>query len=146
MASFGSKDVIIALENAYKKLPLLPKSITDFIVRIIAWVALVLGVIGLIRSIQAFSFVSYTFLGVLSSAGQQIIAVLIALAISVLLLFAFRPLREHLYKGWRFVFWAVMLRLVLALLYFDMSGVLIALIGFYLLFQVIEHFKKGEHV
>ena len=144
MASFGSKDVIVSFENAYKKLPLLPKSITDFIVRIIAWVVLMLGLIGLIRSFQAFNLVSYTFIGVL--VGKYLIAILISLMISVLLLFAFKPLREHSMKGWKFVFWAIMLRLVLALLYFDMSGILIALIGFYFLFQVKEHFRKGEHV
>jgi hypothetical protein len=120
----------------FKSLPHLPKGVTEFLVKIIPWLAL-LGFFGSLIVI----------LGALPAAAFGSIYWVISLvvnAITAYLLFSsFTPLKNRELKGWIYLFWIQVMGLVGNLVgllvgsYSSVIGVAIGfLIGMYLLFEI----------
>ena len=142
-----------SLDKFFIKLPHLPKKIRLLINRIVPFVALLFGLVGLIASVLAGSFV---LLGLL--AGEWVFLAEnsfnfgLTLLSALLLLKAFKPLRAGNAVGWIYLFWAELLEVVnlitRAINREDnlLLGLAVILISFYLLFEIGQFYvyKKEE--
>ncbi len=146
MAKTDANQIVNTVEEWYSKLPPLPKSWTDVIVKITPWIALVFGALGVLGSIAAFGVLTVlapfvAIGGGIGTAANGVIGSLLALVSSGLLLAAFPGTRARKMSGWRFLFWSEVVSLISAVIYFSVGGVTGALIGFYILFQIKSHYK-----
>lgn len=147
LAQNNSVDQLISqMEEWFSKLPSLPSSWREVIVTITPWLALIFGIIGVLGSLAAVGVL--TFLApfmVLGSgigvASGGIIGALLALVASVLLVLAFPGTRNRKMSGWRLLFSSEAVSFVSGIVAFSAAGVVGALIGFYILFQIKSHYK-----
>lgn len=145
MAS-SSQSIISSVEDLFKKLPNLPKNITDVIVTITPWIALIFGILGVLGGIAGLGILTafspvLVLGGSASSAGMGIISVILGLASSVLLLMAFPGTKTRKLKGWNWLFWSEAVNTVAAAIAFSVGGIVFALIGFYIIFQIKSYYK-----
>ncbi len=150
MSHHNSNDYVHTMEQWFAKAPALPKNARDILVKVMPWIALIFGVLGILGAIGGMGLLAATSpLAVMggadtvSSYGTGFIASLIWLGSSVLLLAAYPGLKSHSYKGWKLLFWSEVLSLVGAIVSISsiLSGLIGALIGFYILFQIKSHYK-----
>ena len=124
----------------------LPKNIREFLVKYIPWINVVILVIlapgillalGIGTATLPFSGIA----GVDSATGLTI--TLLALVIQVVLMIAALPgLFNRKISGWNLSFYAVIFNLAYSLLNFQiLNGLLGALIGAYVLFQIKSYYK-----
>lgn len=137
---------IDVIGDHFKKLPELPKDVRDFLVLAVPWVALIGGIIGVAVTLVGFGV--FTFLAPLAflsgagaDAGQGILAVLLGLVASILMLMAFPGLSKHKATGWRYIFYSEVVYLLGQILSISLGGIVMALIGFYLLYQIRAYYK-----
>lgn len=130
----------------FKKLPQLPKDVRDILVSIVPWIALIGGIIGVAVTLVGFGV--FTFLAPLAflsgggtDAGQGIIAVLLSLIASALLLVAFPGLSKLKTSGWRYLYYSEVVYLLGQVLSISLGGIIMSLIGFYLLYQIRAYYK-----
>ncbi len=138
--------IITSVEQVYAKLPSLPKNITEFIVMITPWLALIFGILGILSSLSAFgvSVVASPLVamgGGFNAATGLIVATIIGLVASVLELIAFPGLLNRKMSGWTLLFWVEVLGIVSAVIILSGFGVIMALIWFYFLFQIKSYYK-----
>ena len=147
MASNNSANQIInTVEEWYSKLPPLPRSWTEVIVKITPWIALVFGILGVLGSIAAFGILTVlspfvALGGGVGAATNGVIGSLLALVSSGLLLAAFPGTRAGKMSGWNMLFYSEVVSLVSSVVFFSVGGVVGALIGFYILFQIKTHYR-----
>lgn len=146
MKQSSTDKVISTAEEWFTKLPALPKDARALIVKITPWVALIFGILGIIGGVGALGILGGASPFVIAGGGMQslgggMLAVIIGIISSVLLLAAFPGTRAHKEKGWKLLFWSEAVSTVGALLAISLFGVLIALIGFYLIFQIKSYYK-----
>lgn len=129
----------------FNSLPALPKGGREFFVMILPWVALILGALGVLRTISSFGLFSYfspyMALGGVDAVGRGMIIVILGLVSSVLLLMAFPGLNAKKSKGWKLIYYSEIVSLVSSIVIFSLGGILITLIGFYILYQVKSYYK-----
>lgn len=124
----------------------LPKNIREFLVKYIPWINVVILVIlapgillalGIGTAALPFSGIS----GIDSATGLSI--TLLALIIQVVLMIAALPgLFNRKINGWNLSFYAVIFNFAYSLLNFQIvSGLIGALIGAYILFQIKSYYK-----
>lgn len=143
-----STDIVAILEPYFAKAPALPKNAKEMLVKVLPWIALVFGLLGILGSISglglltAFSPVAI-FGGAegMASYGTGFIAAIFWLVSSALMLAAFTGLNGHKLQGWTLLFWSEVASAVGALLSFSLGGVLGVVIGVYLLYQVKSFYK-----
>jgi hypothetical protein len=138
--------LIKSMEEWYSKLPPLPKSWRDVIVAITPWLALVFGVLGVLGSLAAIGIL--TFLapfvvlgGGIGVASGGIIGSILALVASALLVLAFPGTNARRMSGWNMLFYSEAVSVVSSVVAFSVGGVVVALIGFYILFQIKSHYR-----
>lgn len=147
MASNNSANQIInTVGDWYSKLPPLPRSWTDVIVKITPWIALVFGIIGVLGSIAAFGTLTVlapfvALGGGVGAATNGVIGSFLALVSSGLLLAAFPGTKAKKISGWNLLFYSEAVNLVSAVVFFSMGGIVGTLVGFYILFQIKGHYK-----
>lgn len=132
--------------DMFAKLPALPQGGRDLLVTVAPWFALVFGVLGVLAGLAALGVMAaFSPLAVVgggtSAVGQGLLFGLIGLVGSVLLLVAFPGLRARRASGWMFLFWSEVVSLVSAVLALSPVGVLMAAVGFYLLYQIRSYYK-----
>jgi hypothetical protein len=129
MSSTSTNDVIDTVGQWFDKFPALPKNWREFLVRIIPYLALIFGLLGIIS--------------ILSWHGYGILAVLIYLIASILLLASYPGVSKRKYKGWKLLFLSEVVNLIggLVSLVSILWVIIGALIGFYLLFQIRSYYK-----
>ena len=131
----------------FMKLPSLPKGGRDVLVMVAPWFALIFGILGVLASLGGLGILSVLspmmLLGAgLSSTTGSLLSVAIALVSSVLMLVAFPGLKSRKMQGWNLLFWSEVVAFVSSLVAFAfVSGVIGALIGFYLLYQIRSNYK-----
>lgn len=145
MAS-NSQSIITTVEDLFKKLPNLPKNVQEVIVTITPWIALIFGILGVLGGIAGLGILTafspvLVLGGSTSSAGMGIVSVVLGLVSSVLLLLAFPGTKARKLKGWNWLFWSEAVSLVSTVIAFSVGGVVFALIGFYLIFQIKSYYK-----
>ncbi len=132
------------LAPIFAKFSHLPEGGRQTLAKIIPWLALVFGVLGLLGIISAgslMSYLSFSFIGMGMLQISMFISLLAGLIASVLEILAFKPLQSRRKKGWNFLFYAIVLTTVATLLtllfgYSDIGSLVGSLIGFWLLFEV----------
>ncbi|OGH18485.1 MAG: hypothetical protein A2868_00845 [Candidatus Levybacteria bacterium RIFCSPHIGHO2_01_FULL_40_15b] len=147
MAQNNSVDQSISqMEEWFSKLPPLPRNWRDVIVNITPWLALIFGIIGVLGSLAAVGVL--TFLapfvvlgGGIGVASGGIIGALLALVASVLLVLAFVGTRDRKMSGWKLLFFSEAISFVSGVVAFSAAGIIGALIGFYILFQIRSLYK-----
>ena len=135
------------MEEWFMKLPSLPKGGRDALVMVAPWFALIFGVLGVLAGLGGLGILSVLspmmLLGSgLSATTGSLLSVAIALVGSVLMLVAFPGLKAKKMQGWNFLFWSEVVALVSSLVALSfVGGVIGAVIGFYLLYQVKSYYK-----
>jgi hypothetical protein len=129
------------MEEWFMKLPPLPQQARDTLVSIMPWIVLIFGILGVIGGIAGLGLVStlspllLISEGMLFSGGTFIVAVL-GIVSAVLLLIAYPDIKARKQKGWNLLFWSEIVSVVGAVLSWSPFGVLMTLVGLYLLFQI----------
>ncbi len=123
----------------FAKFPPLPKAVRLFIIKIMPFIAIAFGLMGILSSLDDFGGTR------LYGYGQDFFITFFSLAASLLLLFAIPGLKERKIRGWKLLFWSEVINLLLEIVAVYQSSILLALIGaiicFYLLFQIRPYYK-----
>lgn len=148
MSQHKSNDIVAVLEPHFAKAPALPKNAKEVIVKVLPWIALIFGILGVLGSIAGLGLLTaFSPLALFGGAegvasyGSGFIASLFWLVSSALLLAAYPGLQGHKIKGWNLMFYSEIASAIGAVLSLSLGGVLGVLIGIYLLFQVKSHYK-----
>lgn len=147
--SLGSQAA--ALENAlaplFAKLPHLPHNVRQTLVSIAPWLALIFGVLGLFTVLSALAMIPVLLsmpFGAAAMGGSYLpifIGLILGAVAAVLDLLAWKPLTAHKKKGWNLLYYGNILSVVSSVInmafgYSGFGGLIGALIGFWLLFEV----------
>ncbi len=100
-----------------RTLPAMPFNVKDGFVQVMPWLALINGVLGIVRLLKVYSDSYAISVGVTTDATFSLLATAVT---SVLSLMAFTSLRANRRRGWNFLYYAVLISTVLNVL----SGVL----------------------
>jgi hypothetical protein len=131
------------------KLPSLPPAIKESTAKILPWIFIVFGVLGVLALLSAylsFSFVSMLAMGMGQVLGLSIPAVgfimiyLVTPAIQILSIAGGYLLLKKQFRGWQFTVFATLLSLISHLLYLSPFGLIVDVLFLYLLFQVRERY------
>lgn len=146
----NSTDTIVdMLEQFFAKAPALPANAKETIVKITPIIALVFGILGVLSSLgglgvlTAFSpLAGFGGASGMSYYGTGFFSALLWLASSVLMIVAYPGAQARKKDGWNKLFWSEVISVVSSLVSFSFfSGLIGALIGFYILFQIKSHYK-----
>jgi len=135
------------MEDWFSKLPSLPKSATDVLVKIAPWLSLIFGILGVLGALAATGFLAALSPLVMLGGGfgvavGGVVGGLLALVSSVLMIMAFPGLRDRKMAGWKWSFYSELVSVVASLISLNLVGAVIgALIGFYILFQIKSYYK-----
>lgn len=145
MANSTANDIITMAEGWFSKAPSLPPNAKEILVKIMPWIALIFGALGLFGGIAGLglltAFLPAAALGGVPDYGGGYIAAGFMIASSVLMLMAYPGLQARKMRGWTLLFWSEVLSLVFSVISLALLSVVWALIGFYLLFQIKPHYK-----
>lgn len=146
MPTKSSKDWTSMMEDWFMKLPAIPKGGKDAIVAITPWIALIFGILGIVAGLAGFGILTALspFVALssgLAGAGGSIIGALLGLIASVLLLMGFPGTKARKMGGWKMIFYSEVVNTVSAVVSLSLTGVIVALIGFYLLYQIKSYYK-----
>lgn len=128
----------------FAKFPHIPENGRKTLADIAPWLALIFGVLGLLGIVSAgslMSYLSFSFIGMGMIQITMFISLLAGLIACILEILAFKPLKAMKKKGWDLLFYATVLTTattILSLLfgYSEIGGLVGALIGLWLLFEV----------
>lgn len=141
--------IVHTFEGWFAKAPALPKDARQVIVNITPWIALIFGILGILGAISGLGLLAGTsplaaMNGAegLASYGNGALASLIWLVSSVLLLAAYPGTKAKKMGGWNLLFWSELVSVIGSFVALSfISGIIGALIGFYLLFQIKSFYK-----
>jgi len=142
----NSMDVVGMVEPLFASLPKLPKNARETLVKIAPWLALIFGVLGVLAGVAGFGILSF-FSPVAVATGVQgygfgFVSAIVLLVSSVMMLAAYPGLNKKSMSGWNLLFWSEVLNLAYGILSMSIvSGIIGALIGFYILFQIKSYYK-----
>lgn len=147
LMSAESLSLIHKIEEPFSTLPHLPQGITQFLLKIAPWLALLSGIIGLITGVALGVSIPVYFSQSLMLLVVTVLTVIITIVNSILLLHAFTPLKNRELKGWVFLFWSEVLGIIESILNVFHGGsavgtIIGALIILYALFE-IKPFYNG---
>src|SRR5690348_11164041 len=105
MAKQSQKEWMKMIEEWFGKLPALPKSATDVLVKITPWVALIFGILGVLGSLAGLGILTALSPFVLMGNGiggttTSLITAVLSLVSSALLLAAFPGTKGLKAQGW----------------------------------------------
>lgn len=146
MAKTSIDSVVDSVGNLFDKLPALPKDARDIIVKITPWIALIFGVLGILGALAGFGILTvFSPLAMMGggagAVGAGIISAILWLISSALLLAAFPGTRNHKAQGWNFLFYSEVVSLVANVISVSFTGIIFAVIAFYLIFQIRSYYK-----
>lgn len=152
-ANYKVATLIGSLDKFFFKLPHLPKKIRLIINKIVPYLALVIGIIGLIVTVLSGAFLILSLLAFDTRTFLEIGgSFLLVLFNTLFLLKAFKPLRAGDAIGWIYLFWANILGAINSLINVinGESGIILTILGvplgFYLLFEIGQFYvyKKDQ--
>lgn len=137
--------VVSMLEDLFGKLPALPSSAVDVLVKITPWLALIFGVLGVLGALAGLgiltAFAPFAIAGGVGSYGLGFVAAAGLGISSVMMLLAFSGLRAQKAGGWSLLFWSEVVNIAASLIGISVGSIIGALIAFYLLFQIKTRYK-----
>ncbi len=141
-----SQGWIMTMEEWFTKLPPLPKGGKEGIVMITPWVALIFGILGVLGGLAGFGFLAAVSPLIamgngLNGAAGSLVGAALGLVASAMLLAAFPGTNKKQMRGWVLLFWSEAISVVAAAVSYSLTGILVSLIGFYLLFQIKSYYK-----
>ena len=138
-------DVQVMLGEWFDKLPALPANVKDVLVKIAPWISLIFGILGVVLGLLA--LVGSTLLTPLLAMGGMhtlttgFLGLILGIVSSALLLASYPGLKSHTMKGWNMLFWSEAVSALGAILSLSLGGVIGAVIGFYILYQIKSYYK-----
>ncbi len=136
---------IDSVGDYFKKLPELPRGGREFFVMVLPWIALIFGILGVLSAISSFGLFSYfapgMYWGGADVVGRGMLSVVLALVSSVLLLMAFKGTKEKKAQGWKLFYYSEVVMLVSNIILFSVGGIIMTLLGFYILYQIRSYYK-----
>ncbi len=149
------------LEIFFTQFPHIPEGGRKVIADILPWVALVFGMLGIIGALLGGVLSAFATLFASVYALLGFLTVIISLAVAVLEILAFQPLKEKMKKGWNYLYYGLLLSALSTIisvagsltslggtLYMGgvmaglIGGVLGFIIGGWILFEVRSYFTK----
>lgn len=129
------------------RLPALPNSVREVIVKLSPWLALISLIIMLPLVLAIFGLgavmLPFSYLGGLHAGFGYTIGLVFSLGMIILELMALPGLFKRQQKAWRLIYYSVLLSLVQSLLSFNLGGLVIgAGFSFYFLFQVRSKYTQ----
>jgi hypothetical protein len=130
------------VRNVFSKFPDFPENITELLVTLAPWLALIgaiLGIFAFLSLVGLGSIISVATIGINSYGSTYAMWVgIISVAISaVLYLLAFQPLRQRSVRGWNLLYYAFLFNLAMSLLTLNLFGLIITfLLGGWVLYQM----------
>jgi hypothetical protein len=148
MDKYSSNVLVTNMQQWFDKAPALPAKWRELLVSITPYIALIFGVLGVLTALAGVGLLTAfaplaVFGGMpgVSSYGGGFIAAILWLVSSALLLAAFPGTRAKKKSGWTLLFWSEVVNLIGAVVALSfVSGIIGALIGFYLLFQIKSYY------
>ena len=142
-----SNNAVKTLEQWFSQAPSLPTNAKETLVKYMPIIALIFGIIGILLSLAGIA--ALTVLAPLAVAtsvhgyGGGFLAAIFWLASSVLLLAAYSGTKTRKISGWNMLFWSEVVYLVGSLVSLNiLQGIISALIGFYLLYQIKPFYTR----
>jgi hypothetical protein len=146
MANQTSNSVVTTLDQWFSQAPGLPINAKETLVKYMPIIALIFGIIGILLSLAGIAaLTAIAPLAVVTGVhgyGGGFIAVIFMLASSILLFAAYSGTKARKISGWNMLFWSEVVYLIGSLVSLSiLQGIISALIGFYLLFQIKSYYK-----
>ena len=147
----GAPSDVMGFLNYYlvEKAPFnLPQGLIDFLVRVAPYVALVLGILGLVGALALFGLGSilgpFVVLGGGAAAlGSTFLAAIFSGIIAIMYIMAYSGLKKRKISGWNLLFYIETLYVLSDLVNVRIaSAVISAVIGYFILFQMRAAYKK----
>ncbi len=146
-------NLIGLLDRFFIKLPHLPKKLRLLINKIVPFLVLIFGVLGLLASLISGLFLLLAAIALdWASFFELVFSFGLVLLDTLLLLKAFKPLRRGDAVGWIYLFWAQILELVnfvMRVINDDINiwlGSLIIVLVFYLLFEIGQFYVYKKQI
>jgi len=141
-----SNSVVKTMDQWFSQAPALPTNAREALVKYMPIIALIFGIIGIILSLAGIAtltvLVPVAVVTGTSGYGAGLISAIFWLASSVLLLMAYFGMKDRKISGWNILFWSEIVYLIGSLITLSIiSGLISALIGFYILFQIKPYYK-----
>ena len=140
-----SNNAVKTLEQWFSQAPSLPTNAKEALVKYMPIIALIFGIIGILLSLAGIA--ALTVLAPVAVAtnvhgyGGGFLAAIFWLASSILLLAAYPGTKAHKISGWNMLFWSEVVYLIGSLVTLSiLQGIISALIGFYLLYQIKPYY------
>ena len=140
-----SNTAIKTLEQWFSQTPSLPTNAKETLVKYMPVIALIFGIIGILLSLAGIvALTTLASLALITGAhgfGGGFLAAIFWLASSVLLLAAYSGTKAHKIGGWNMLFWSEVVYLIGSLITLSiLQGIISALIGFYILYQIKPYY------
>ncbi len=134
------------LESVFiEKFPSFPEELKEGIAKYGPYVMLVVAVLGLIALLGAGGLGSVVFGlggGSYTMGFKFYVAIVVGIITSIIYIMAFTPLKARQKKGWRMLYYGLLISLVGSLIQLQILSLIIGgVIGFWILFQVREKYS-----
>lgn len=141
-----SNSVVKTLDQWFSQAPALPTNAKEALVKYMPIIALIFGIIGILLSLAGIAALTALVPVAIATGttgyGGGIIAAIFWLASSVLLLAAYSGMKDRKMSGWNMLFWSEIVYLIGSLITLSIiSGLISAIISFYILFQIKPYYK-----
>lgn len=146
MATKKSMDWQGKMEEFFMKFPALPKSAREVLVKVTPWFALIFGILGVLAGLAGLGILSvlspFMMLGGgFTSTSGSLLGMVAGVVSAAFLLAAFPGTKARKMQGWNMLFWSEVASVASALLSLTLTGVIFALISFYLLYQIKSYYR-----
>ncbi|CAN5123574.1 hypothetical protein BH09PAT1_BH09PAT1_1720 [soil metagenome] len=143
MAELKSKnDLIPMMESWFKKAPALPANAKDTIVKIMPWIALIFGILGVLAGLGAVGVSPVVVFGGVRNSMVVLLSGVLTIVASVMMLMAYPKMKALKMSGWNLLFWSTLISFVASLIIGSIvSAIIWGLVEFYILFQIKSYYK-----
>jgi hypothetical protein len=145
-----AKKYVTKIENflspLFEKAPHLPREIKNLLILVNPWLAIILGIIGVVGSLGGGTVSALLAIPTLGLSLPFLLSFLFVFAASIFAIMAFSGLKENKKSGWDKLFLSQILFVLSSVVLITFGGVtlvtiLVTLISFYLMFEIRNHYK-----
>lgn len=135
------------MADIFKQAPHIPEGGRKVLVDIAPYVALILGVLGVLGLLFGAGASILLLVVTLGTSLGVTLNILISLVAAVLFLLAYKGLAARSKSGWNFLFWSELVSLagvligIVTMYGMNIAGLVGSAIGFYILFEIRSHYK-----
>ncbi len=135
------------MADIFKNAPHLPEGGRKWLVDVAPYISLIFGILGVIALVTAGGASLIALVLTFGASIGLTLHILISLVSAILLLMAYKGLKSRSKSGWNFAFWSELVSVlgvlvgIVTMYGMNIGGLIGCLIGFYILFEVREHYK-----